>query len=105
MIAEPDNRGKHHNRPFEVTERMKDIAREHIKSFPVMESHYCRKDSKKNYLEEGLTLPLMYDMYLIEMKKRGEKCVSEQIYKETIFKREFNYSFFFPKKDRLVLSK
>ena len=43
-------------------ERMERI-REHINSFPVTDSHYCRKDTKRQYLEEGLSVNAMYRLY------------------------------------------
>ena len=63
-----------------------------------MESHYCRKDSKKQYLHEGLSLRKMYGSYKKEKEDKSEVPVSEQKY-EKIFNTEFNYSFYIPKKD------
>lgn len=42
-----DMRGKHETRPVKVPEYVTFSVREHIESFPKIESHYCRKD----YLE------------------------------------------------------
>lgn len=36
----------------------------HIKEFPVVKSHYCRENSRREYLEGGLTLLKMYRMYV-----------------------------------------
>lgn len=35
----------------------------HIDMFPRIESHYCRKDSKKIYLESGLNIARLYKLY------------------------------------------
>ena len=94
-----DERGKHHNRPFKVPEEAKNLVREHINMYPVIESHYCRKDTKRKYLEEGLSISKMYRMYKEYVGKKEQQPVSEQIY-SIIFSKHFNYGFFKPKKDR-----
>lgn len=43
---------------------------DHIKSFPTVESHYCRNDTAKQYLEENLNVTEMYDFYV-------QKCNNE----------------------------
>lgn len=102
LVVGNDERGKHLNRPFRVPDASKNVVREHIGSFPVMESHYCRKNTAKKYLEEGLSLSKMYRMYKDDIERRGKNSfVSEQIYRR-IFNTEFNYGFFIPKKDRWV---
>lgn len=40
-----------------------DNVRNHIMSFPVMESHYSRRDSSKLYLEANLSKQKMYRLY------------------------------------------
>jgi hypothetical protein len=47
-VPSSDKRGRHgkHNK---VTEERKNFVRNHIKSFPVVESHYCRSDTKRKY--------------------------------------------------------
>lgn len=39
------------------------FVKEHIDQYPRIESHYCRKDSKKIYLDSDLNLSRMYKMY------------------------------------------
>lgn len=46
-----------------TTEEQDDRVRKHIPSFPKMESHYCRKDSKKLYLSSDLNIATMYRVY------------------------------------------
>lgn len=95
-----DQRGKHDNRPERIKEAIKDSVRNHIKMFPMVPSHYMRKDSKKMYLEEGLNIQKMYRLY-------NEYCTDAQIIEKTtirhyrdIFNQGFNISFFKPKKDQ-----
>ena len=45
-MCETDKRGKHKNRPNRVSGSQVEFIKRHIKSFPVTESHFCRKDSK-----------------------------------------------------------
>lgn len=39
------------------------LVKEHINSFPKVESHYCRKDTTKLYLSSDLKKALMYRLY------------------------------------------
>ena len=72
---------------------------DHIKSFPNVESHYCRKYSKKFYLlEEGLSVTKMYRLFL-EAKGYTSVNVSRQMYSK-IFNTKNNLAFFKPKKDQ-----
>lgn len=66
-----------------------------------MESHYCRENSTKEYLEEGMNIALMYALYEEQIEAEGAVCVSHQVY-ERIFNTEFNYGFYKPKKDRYL---
>ena len=68
------------------------MVRNHIKSFPVVESHYCRAKSNKEYLDGSLTK--MYDLY----KFTDENPVKENIYRK-VFNEEFILLFFKLKKD------
>lgn len=38
-------------------------VKQHIESFPVVDSHYCRKDTSKGYLDNNLSLRVMYNLY------------------------------------------
>ena len=53
--------------------------REHILSFPRVESHYCRKSRGKEYLPANLSLPKMYALYKL---REGENAASEKIYRK-----------------------
>lgn len=62
-VCENDFRGTHQNRPNTISNDHVDFIKQHIASFPVVESHYCRKDSKRMYLSPDLSLPKMYTLY------------------------------------------
>ena len=59
----PDVRGTNTKKGF--SEEVKGHIRRHIKSFPVVESHYCRAHSKKQYLEAGLSITKTYELYVL----------------------------------------
>lgn len=67
----PDRRGLNPNRIRKPTGDP-DFAREHIKSFPTIESHYCRANTKREYLGSHLSVNKMFDLYL-------EKCAEVDI--------------------------
>lgn len=101
-VIQGDLRGTHHNNPFKVPDKNFEAVLNHIDSYPVMESHYCHEKTKRQYLEEGLNLRQMYQMYnkdiILENK---DLYVSEYMYRN-IFNTYRNYGFFVPKKDRFV---
>ncbi len=74
-------------------------VREHIKRFPTIESHYCRKDSNKLYLPQGLSLSQMYKLYQEDCLQKQEPVAKQWLYND-IFNLEFNLGFFQPKKDQ-----
>ncbi|CAG9770054.1 unnamed protein product [Ceutorhynchus assimilis] len=84
--------GKHQKKV--VPDEDKEKVRNHISSFPLVESHYCRQNSSKKYLEQNLNIQRMYDLY----KTTVENPVKFHLYK-SIFNKEYNISFFKPKKD------
>lgn len=60
-IPRPYARGKNKKKYISDTEL--DKVRAHINRFPRMESHYCRKDSKKEYLEGTLNIRTMFRLF------------------------------------------
>ena len=94
-----DRRGKH--APGKKSpERNLEGARMHIRSFPAMESHYCRKDSQRKYLDARLNIRKMHrDLYPQWCHQYGYTPVSEKVYRG-IFNSEFNLGFHQPKKDQ-----
>ena len=98
-MCNDDSRGKHETRPNKTTEMQKMYVRQHINSFEKVESHYCRRDSKKEYLPPDLSVAEMYRLYLEYCAKVGAPTVSHYIYNE-IFNTEFNLAFHTPLKDQ-----
>ena len=73
---------------------------EHIKSFPKVDSHYCRKECSKGFLDQSLSIKEMHRLYIEHCKSKGVlEVVSSDKYNR-IFTEKFNLSFFRPKKDR-----
>ena len=97
-----DKRGKHMNRK-KVPAAIRSSVRDHIMMFPKVESHYCRANSSRQYLESGLSVALMYDLYVQHQKEKGEEYASNCTYRK-IFKSDFNLSFFYTKKKINVMS-
>ncbi|CAG9760447.1 unnamed protein product [Ceutorhynchus assimilis] len=100
MVKE-DTRGKHENRPQKLNENLRDSVRDHVNMFPVVPSHYIRKNSNKMYLEDGLNICKMHRMYLTYMQEEhsGQQVATMRLYRE-IFNTELNIGFFKPKKDQ-----
>ena len=100
----PDKRGRHGNRANKISEDVELLVIEHINSFPRTESHYVRKTTTREYLEENLSIKTMYDLYLKWMKKnhKDSEVASQRNYRD-IFNNKFNISFFKPKKDQCEL--
>ena len=105
-----DKRGKH--KPWNKTSPLK-IATviDHINIIPKMASHYCQKDSKKDYIDPDLTVPKLYDLYKIWLSEKAgdnpddavfQSPVSESKYRE-IFVSNFNISPVYRKKDQCLL--
>lgn len=82
-----------------ISEGQKVIIREHINSFPAIESHYCRARTNKKYLESNLNIPKMYDLYVSQEEKNDKRPVKASYYRY-IFCTEFNIDFHVPKSDR-----
>ncbi|KAJ8678303.1 hypothetical protein QAD02_014090 [Eretmocerus hayati] len=100
-VMSGDQRGLHtENRKNRVSENAKQTAREHIESFPTMESHYCREESNELYLDESVqSIAMMYRLYEKSAQaKKLDDIVTFAMYTH-IFNTEFNYGFFRPKKD------
>lgn len=99
---EADKRGRHSNRPFRISNEIKECVQEHISLFPVVDSHYTRENTKKQYLDSDLNISKMHRLYSEWVKKKE---VSEKTQNVTlrqyqdIFNTFTNISFFKPKKD------
>ncbi|ESO92470.1 hypothetical protein LOTGIDRAFT_175701 [Lottia gigantea] len=98
-IRYSDKRGAHSCKNIINTEPQKEIIRNHIKSFPTIPSHYCRANSKRQYLEPGLTVQKMYNLYVDNCNRDEIKPLKLYVYRD-IFNLEFNIGFHVPKKDK-----
>lgn len=100
---ERDIRGKHLSRPHTIQDYIKNDIKEHISCFPVVESHYIRQDSKREYLEAGLSVSKMYRLYTEWMKEKptNSTAIKYATFRQynDVFNNDFNLSFFKPKKD------
>jgi hypothetical protein len=96
-----DGRGKKApaNKTPEIDIKM---IKEHIESFPKIESHYARKDSKRQYLQCGMSINKMYDLYRQTLLAKGQRPVTSHVYRR-VFCEDYNLSFFKPKKDICLL--
>lgn len=96
-VVDIDHRGKHipHNKILDETRQ---FIKEHINSFPRMPSHYVRKDTKKEYLDQELSLSKMYELYQEKCQNLGRDPVKIHYYR-SVFKEDFNIAFYRPRKD------
>ena len=78
-IVKPDGRGRHESH-HRVSEEQKKGVLEHINSFMVVESHYCRAKTNKKYLEARLNIEKMYDLYKEKCKKEKKPYVKSSFY-------------------------
>ena len=62
--AATDKRGKH-SPVIKITDSVRETVRQHINSFPLMESHYakCKYRNSKKFLQKDLTIREMYRLY------------------------------------------
>jgi len=91
----PYVRGKHTKK----RSSQRDHIRRHIESIPTVDSHYCRKDSNKTYLDGRMNLQILYEKYVDECTQNGEVPAKIHLYRE-VFNHEYNIAFIKPKKDR-----
>lgn len=96
-VCPPDGRGMHKNQP-KISERLKNIVREHIRSFPAYTSHYSREKSSRHYLSPDLNISSMYRLYTENCKEIKVASLKEFQYRK-IFNEEFNLAFHHPAND------
>ncbi|KAK4882693.1 hypothetical protein RN001_006012 [Aquatica leii] len=96
-----DKRGKH-NKHKTVDKAIRTGIVEHINSIPRMESHYLRAQTSREFIEGGKTVADLHRDYVescrTENKPYGNYCMYFRI-----FNKDFNISFFSPKKDQCSL--
>ena len=95
-VTKPDGRGKHNKNHQLVSEANRQSVIDHINSFPVVDSHYCRAKTNKKYVEAGLNIEKMFD----RDKKAFPGSPVKSVYYHHIFNTCFNIGFHVPKTDR-----
>jgi len=82
-----------------TSDERESLVREHIESFPQMESHYCRANTVATYLSPELNISEMHRLYLHDfcVQRNITDPVTKGIYRR-IFVSDFNIRFFVPKK-------
>lgn len=98
VFAGRDNRGR--KTPGNKTPKEDEqFVHAHIQSFPVIDSHYTRKNTKRKYLSPELNITKMYQLYKEECVRSNKKAVTSSLYRK-IFNNQYNLSFFHPKNDQ-----
>ena len=92
----PTKQGAHSNH-VKTDETLLKEVKDHISSFAVIDSHYCRAKSLKKYLDSSLSVSKMYKMYTEAC--RGPNKLFEFKYRQ-VFDMSFNLGFHRPKKDQ-----
>lgn len=92
-----DMRGQYNK--VRTDEESLQFVRDHINSFNRVPSHYCRSSTTREYLESGLSIPSMYEMYTEKCQQNGQSPLKISMYRK-IFKEDFNICFQKPRKDR-----
>ena len=91
----PSRHGRHIKHQLDANSVQ--AVRDHIKSFPVVESQYCRASTSRRYLDSKLNNQIMYDMFCATYDDSPPAKLHK--YRE-VFSTEFNLSFAAPRKDR-----
>uniref|UniRef100_A0A8D8SDE5 Uncharacterized protein n=1 Tax=Cacopsylla melanoneura TaxID=428564 RepID=A0A8D8SDE5_9HEMI len=93
--TQKDGRGKHTNRPRAIDNDVRDLVREHIRSFPTIESHYGRTNTAKCSLASDLSLKKMFRLF---QRDRESRNVTYSLYRK-IFNSDFKLRFGVPRSD------
>lgn len=100
-FAIADKLGKHNNRASKTPVGIFDSVVRHIKSYAAEPSHYCRKDTNKDYLiHQSLNVALMHREYLKNLEETKSPVPRAMISTfRRIFDFHFNINLNRPKKD------
>ena len=71
-IVEKDIRSTNSPGGRKLKEDVVNSIKDHIKSFPFMESHYSREKSKRKYLSSNMSLTKMYELYILHQDFYGK---------------------------------
>ncbi|CAG9759837.1 unnamed protein product [Ceutorhynchus assimilis] len=99
-IPKTPTQGKHIK--YKISENDVNFVKMHIDFFPTLESHYCRANTQRKYLDPSLNIKKMYSLYIKLCTASNKTAVKESFYRN-IFCSEFNLHFHVPKKDRCDL--
>lgn len=97
-LVEKHKTGIHPNRPHALTKEELLEINSHINSFPKVDSHYCRKTTKRQYLSPLLSIEEMYRLYVQQRQGKEGKTASLSSYKRVFYPK--NLAFHRPKKDQ-----
>ncbi|KAL4702155.1 hypothetical protein ACJJTC_014999 [Scirpophaga incertulas] len=96
-----DLRGRHLNRPKKIKEAVIDSVKDHIDSLAPIESHYCRKNSTKKYLDGQLSYKRLHNLYTEWLLHQNYDCEIASLRQyQDIVNKNFNIAFYYPKKDQ-----
>ncbi|CAH0682478.1 unnamed protein product [Chilo suppressalis] len=96
-----DLRGRHLNRPKKIKEAVVDSVKNHIDSLAPVESHYCRKNSTKKYLDGQLSYKRLHNLYTEWFLHENYDCEMASLRQyQDIVNKNFNIAFYHPKKDQ-----
>ncbi|RUS71879.1 hypothetical protein EGW08_020353 [Elysia chlorotica] len=95
----PTERAQGRHCKYQVPVSLTDRVRQHIESFPTVESHYARERTARLYLEDRLNTVIMYELYKKDCEEEGVGVVKLHKYRQ-VFNEEYNISFIKPKTDR-----
>jgi len=70
--ALPDQRGRHQSKN-KTPDWKTELIKQHISTYPCVESHYCRSSSNRQYLDSTLSIQKMYDQFT-EFWKTKQGC-------------------------------
>lgn len=94
-----DGRGKASGSRRALSSDILQKVHDHINSFPQVESHYCRENTQRKYLDSSLNVAKMYDLYVQYCNNENVMPVKAAIYRK-VFNTAYNLGFHFPKSDR-----
>lgn len=92
-----DQRCKHGQQQMIDPEVLESI-RQHIKGIPRMESHYVRAKTSREFIDGGLTIAELHRNYEAQRQEANKQSANYETYSR-VFNKEFNISFFSPRKD------
>lgn len=96
LIA-PERQGKH-GKQRRVSEAVVNSVREHILTFPTVNSYHGKSKSKRQYLEAGLSVAKMFRMYKEYCSVKNIQTVASADRYRRVFDEDFNLAFLKAKK-------